>query len=65
MKTNIRQLALELKSYIASDKAAILQIRVNERLDKSLKQYYDDLSKTLEKLYIYDNEHENKLITKL
>lgn len=66
MKSNIMQLIHELKLYIVKDRQKVLALRINERLDKSLKQYYDDLTKTLEKLYAYNDKYEdNRLIKKL
>lgn len=64
MVTNIKKLIEELKSYHYPDKEKLLALRIEERLDKSLKEYYNQLNKTLDKLTIYDEEHENLTVMK-
>lgn len=66
MRSNIKAIINELRKYMGKDKSKIFEIRINERLNKSLKQYYDDLNKTLEKLYLYNDKYDdNRLIKKL
>lgn len=66
MRSNIKAIINELHQYMGKDKRKVFEVRINERLNKSLKQYYDDLNKTLEKLYLYNDKYEdNRLIKKL
>lgn len=55
----------ELNSYHTQDKQALLKIRIQERLDKCLKQYYKELSRNFDKLYTQSDGKEFKLIKKL
>lgn len=54
----------ELKTYKTSieDKNTILERRIQERLDQSLKDYYNVLSKAFDKLSEYDETHDLRLI---
>lgn len=61
---NIEELIKELHSYKCKDKKTLLAIRIEERLNKSLKTYYEELTKTLNSLYRYDDEHENLKLMK-
>lgn len=63
--TNIEKIIAELKRYENQDKQKILSIRIQERLDKALQEYYNSVSKAFDKLEIYNNEYEIKLIKKL
>lgn len=54
-----------LKNYIGKNKLNILTEKINERLNKSLITYYQQLNKSLEKLYVYNENNSDRLINKL
>lgn len=64
MVANLKKIIEELKKYSYPNKSQLLALRIEERLDKSLKEYYSQLNKTLEKLTMYDEEHENLTVIK-
>lgn len=57
----------ELREHIKSpqEKHLILEKRIQERLNKSLETYYSQLTGVFDRLSIYDNEHDLKLIKRL
>lgn len=64
MVANLKRIIKELKFYYFPDKQKLLSLRIEERLDKSLKEYYSQLDKTIEKLTLYDEEHDNLTVIK-
>ena len=57
----------ELREHIKTpqEKHLILEKRIQERLNKSLETYYSQLTGVFDRLSIYDNEHDLKLIKRL
>ena len=55
----------ELKEYEGKSKSLILTERIQERLDKSLVEYYNSVTKAFDKLDLYNENYELKLIKKL
>ncbi len=55
----------ELQLHENPDKAKVLQDCIQERLNKSLKEYYNELSKTLINLSLYAENHDIKLMKKI
>jgi len=61
----INYILQELKSYVEPDKKKIFSAAVEDRLNKGVVQYYNNLSKAYDKLYLYSDNYELKLIKKL
>lgn len=62
---NIEIILKELESYRVFDRKDIFTQRVKERLDKSLKEYYRDLNKSINKLELYQTYDNLKAIKKI
>ena len=63
--SNIKNIIEDLKQYEGRSKNEILVQRIQERLDKALQTYYESVSKSFDKLDIYKDNYEIKLIKKL
>ena len=61
----INKILDELKLYIAKDKQIIFYKAIQDRLDKCLVEYYDSIKKAYDKLDLYSDEHELKLMKRL
>ena len=61
----LKILISELKEYEGKDKSSVLAERIQERLDKSLLEYYHSVTKAFDKLVLYNDSYELKLIKKL
>jgi DNA mismatch repair ATPase MutS len=63
----LKNILKELREHIKSpqEKHLILEKRIQERLNKSLETYYSQLTGVFDRLSIYDNEHDLKLIKRL
>lgn len=57
----------ELKKHILTpeQKANLLQVRIEERLDKSLKEYYNRLTQAFDKLVPYNDKYNLRVIKRL
>lgn len=62
---NIEIILKELENYRVFDRKAIFTQRIKERLDKSLKEYYRDLNKSINKLELYQTYDNLKAIKKI
>lgn len=62
---NIEIILKELENYRVFDRKDIFTQRVKERLDKSLKEYYRDLNKSINKLELYQTYDNLKAIKKI
>ena len=63
----IKELLKELRQHIKTpeEKKQILETRIQERLNKSLQTYYSQLTDVFDRLSIYDETHDLKLIKRL
>lgn len=55
----------ELKLYIAKDKQNIFYKAIQDRLDKCLIEYYNSIRKAYDKLDLYSDKYELKLMKRL
>lgn len=57
----------ELRRHILTpeEKAKLLQVRIQERLDKSLKEYYSRLTQAFDKLVPYNDKYNLRVMKKL
>lgn len=62
---NIEIILKELENYRVFDRKDIFTQRIKERLDKSLKEYYRDLNKSINKLELYQTYDDLKAIKKI
>lgn len=62
---NIEIILKELENYRVFDRKDIFTQRIKERLDKSLKEYYRDLNKSIDKLELYQTYDNLKAIKKI
>ena len=62
---NIEIILKELENYRVFDRKDIFTQRIKERLDKSLKEYYRDLNKSINKLELYQTYDNLKAIKKI
>ena len=63
---NLKQELEALKHYMGNeDKESILIFRISNRLNKSLIEYYSNLTKSLDKLTSQDDEYNVKVIKHL
>ena len=65
IKNKLLNIIDDLNKYHTPNKADLLKVRIQERLDKCLKQYYKELSNNFDKLYSQSDGKEFKLIKKL
>ena len=61
----IKRLLRNIKYYLAIDKETLFHNALQERLKKSLDQYYKDLNKAFDRLYPYTDNFELRVIRKL
>ncbi len=54
-----------LSKYMGKDKSKLFELRVKERLNKSLQEYYLTLNNSLDKLYMYSEDNNIKLVKKI
>lgn len=62
---NLNAIIKELNAYRTSNKDEIFSVAIEERLNKALVQYYHSLTKACNKLSLYSDKYELKLINKL
>lgn len=62
---NLIKLMEELNTFRNKDRNQIIREAIQSRLDKSLKEYYDDLNKSLDRLEYYNEQNNLKLIKKI
>ena len=62
---NLIKLIEELNTFRNKDRNQIIREAIQNRLDKSLKEYYDDLNKSLDRLEYYNEQNNLKLIKKI
>lgn len=62
---NLIKLLEELNTFRNKDRNQIIREAIQSRLDKSLKEYYDDLNKSLDRLEYYNEQNNLKLIKKI
>lgn len=61
---NFKNILKELSYYENVNKEDLLKIRIEERLNKSLNEYYDSLNKTIINLCIYNENNKNLTLMK-
>lgn len=61
---NIQQCLFQIKKYRHTDKSQLFEGYVNDRLNKSLKVYYDSLLKSYDKI-LYLNNMNSKVLKQL
>lgn len=63
----IKNIMKDLRCHIKTkeEKEALLEVRIQERLTKSLETYYNQLTNVFDRLSLYDESHELKLIKRL
>lgn len=62
---NLIKLIEELNTFRNKDRNQIIHEAIQSRLDKSLKEYYDDLNKSLDRLEYYNEQNNLKLMKKI
>ncbi len=62
---NFKLLLIELNKYRNKNKEKILQDCIQARLDKSLKEYYNELNKAFEHLEDYNERNNIKMMKKI
>lgn len=63
--SDLKLLIEELNTYREKDKGKIMHKAIQSRLNKSLKEYYDDLNSTLDRLEYYNEQSNLKLMKKI